>query len=77
MQSIAHVLPWLTGKLIDEAPAAFAKYAAEAEVSELTVKNRLAWCRAALRYAYKIHKIGSMDIIERLPVPNVDRPRLA
>jgi len=74
-QSIAHVLPYLAGKTLDQAPAAFAAYAAEATVSEVTVKNRLAWCRAAIRYAYKRHKMGTREIIDALPVPTADNVR--
>jgi integrase len=74
-QSIAHVLPHLSGRTLDQAPEAFTAYSAAAEVSEVTVKNRLAWVRAALRYAYKRHRMGTREIIDALPVPAADNVR--
>jgi integrase len=63
------------GRFIDELPEVAREYAASAvtangePLSPATVRNRMAYVRAACRYAFKQHKFCAHDPAERLILP--------
>lgn len=65
------------GRTIEELPAVAREYA-ESEALRLkpaTVRNRLAYLRAACRYAYRFHNMGESDPSERMTMPTVRNER--
>jgi integrase len=53
------------------------KYAAEhaASLAPGTIRNRLAYLRAAVRYAYRVHGYGDQNYAERITMPTVRNER--
>ncbi len=74
---LAILQPWYAGKTLDELPDVARKYATDsrAELKPATVRNRLAYLRAAARYAYKHHNLGTSDYGARMALPRVQNAR--
>lgn len=70
---------WWTGRAIDELPAICAEYAADQDgaLQPATVKNRIAYLRAACRWAWKRHGWGDQDPGARVVAPTVRNARTA
>lgn len=65
------------GRTIDELPDVAKEYAAKDadRLAPATIRNRLAYLRAACRYAYRFHGIGDRDPAERMQMPIVKNER--
>lgn len=66
-----------SGRSLDDLPEVAQEYAS-AQVGILapaTVRNRLSYLRAACRYAWKIHKLGTTNPAARMVVPKVNNAR--
>lgn len=58
-QDLAHVIPWFQGKTFDHLDDIARQYEKDnPALSPATIRNRLAYLRAACRYAWKRHKLG-------------------
>jgi integrase len=67
--------PFYKGKAMDQLPEVAAEYIKKATVSAATVRNRLAYLRAACRWAWKHKKMGAHDPAERMVLPKVSNAR--
>ena len=68
---------WWTGRYIDELPAVCAAYAEDqaGALAPATVANRIAYLRAACRYAWRRHGMADSDPGARVIVPRVSNAR--
>lgn len=68
---------WWAGRPLEELPAACAEYAADqaGALAPATIKNRIAYLRAACRWAWKHRGIGEADPGARIVVPTVRNSR--
>lgn len=68
---------WWRGRFLDELPAVCAEYAADqaGALAPATVKNRIAYLRAACRHAWKHHGLGESDPGARVTTPTVSNSR--
>jgi integrase len=68
---------WWQGHPIDELPAICSKYAADqlGSLSPATITNRIAYLRAACRWAWKRHGMAESDPGARVHTPTVDNAR--
>lgn len=68
---------WWAGRAIDELPEVCAEYAADQRgaLAAATIKNRIAYLRAACRYAWKAHRMAEADPGARISVPSVHNRR--
>lgn len=73
--ALALLSPWYGGKRLSELPAVARDFAADADVSPATVRNRLSYLRAACRWAWKHHGLGEHDPAERMVLPRVKNAR--
>jgi integrase len=73
---LAHLLTHLEGhELADLGDVARTYVAAHPELAPATVRNRLAYLRAAVRYAYRHHQLGDRDYSDRMVMPTVRNER--
>lgn len=70
-------LPWYTGKPITALADIARKYTKDHDgiLSNGTIRNRLAYLRAACRWAWKTHNMGEHDPAERMVLPKAGKPR--
>jgi integrase len=80
--ALALLQPWYAGKPLDALPDVARAYAVEARaedgkspLSPGTIRNRLAYLRAACRWAWKRHQMGEHDPAERMVLPPVKNAR--
>jgi integrase len=80
--ALALLEPWYSGKRLSELPEVARTYAAEAKAEDGktplrpgTIRNRLAYLRAACRWAWQKHKMGEHDPAERMILPRVKNAR--
>lgn len=68
---------WWTGRHLDELAAVCAEYAADqaGALAPATVANRIAYLRAACRWAWRVHGMGDRDPGERVVQPTVRNGR--
>lgn len=74
-RDLALLMPYYQGRGLDELPQVCRDYAAKAGVSLATIKVRLAYLRAACRWAWKTHNLGDHDPGERVSLPSVSNER--
>lgn len=74
-QELAQVLKWYAGRSLAELPAVARSYAAKAGKKPATIRNRLAYLRAAVHYAWKHHGLGSEDWSRKMVLPSVRNAR--
>ncbi|MBK9363017.1 MAG: site-specific integrase [Rubrivivax sp.] len=74
-RDLALCLPYYSGRRMDELPVVIREYTAQAGVSAATVKVRMAYLRAACRWAWKTHSMGQHDPAERATLPAVRNER--
>ncbi len=75
-QNLAILLPHYTGKPLTALPELARAYVLDNPgLKPATVRNRLAWLRAAVRYAWKEHGLGSVDYTARMRLPAVNNRR--
>lgn len=73
-QELERMLPWYEGKRMSQLHEVASAYMASAKVKPATVRNRIAYLRAACRYAFK-RGMGEHDPAERLVLPKVSNER--
>lgn len=75
-QDLAQLLPWIASRPLQDIPDIAREYRADnADLAPATVKNRLAYLKAAVRYAYRRHGLGDRDYSERMEMPTVRNER--
>jgi integrase len=74
---LAALLPWYEGRDLAELPAIARTYATDnaGKLAAGTIHNRLAYLRAACRYAWREHGIGENDPTARMRVPPANNER--
>lgn len=74
--ALAILLPYYQGKPLSALPDVAKDYTAKAkDVAPATVRNRLAYLRAACRWAWKHEGMGEHDPAERMVLPKVKNAR--
>lgn len=73
--ALALLLPAYAGRRLSELPAIASEYASTKGIAPGTIKNRLAYLRAACRWAWKHHGLGEHDPAERMVLPTVRNAR--
>lgn len=73
--ALAILQPHYAGKPLSMLPDVARSYIKDADVTVGTVKNRLAYLRAACRWAWKHHGLGEHDPAERMVLPTVKNAR--
>ena len=75
-RDLSLVEPYIRGKKMSELADVARDYAADhTSLAPATVRNRLAYLRAACRWAWKHHKLGDHDPAERMSMPAVRNER--
>lgn len=75
-QDLAQLVPWIEGRTLQELPEVAREYRADnPKLAAATVRNRLAYLKAAVRYAYRKHGLGDRDYTERMELPSVRNER--
>ena len=76
-REIAAMRDWWTGRPVEELPEVCAEYAADQHgaLQPATIKNRIAYLRAACRWAWKRHRMGEADPGARVVAPTVRNRR--
>lgn len=75
-RDLALVMPYFAGRPLADLPAVIREYtAAHAALAPGTVKVRMAYLRAACRWAWKTHGLGDHDPAERVTLPTVRNER--
>ena len=74
---LAALLPWYEGRGLQDLPDVARKYAADraGELAAGTIRNRLAYLKAACRYAWKHHHLVDADPTARMHVPPAHNER--
>lgn len=74
--NLAHLLPWIDGRSLEELGAISKEYAAQnTDLAPATVRQRLATLRAAANYGLKHHRLGTKDWIAQMVMPAVSNAR--
>jgi integrase len=73
--ALAILLPFYDGRTLSELPAVAREYAERTGIAKGTIRNRLAYLRAACRWAWKHHGICEHDPAERMILPAVKNAR--
>lgn len=73
--ALALLEPFYIGRRLSELPEVARAYMDDASVKPATVRNRLAYLRAACRWAWKHHGMGEHDPAERMVLPKVKNAR--
>jgi integrase len=72
-QELAHLAGYIDGRQMPELADVCREYADENEdLAPATIRNRLAYLRAACRYAWRKHKLTSHDPTGQMELPAVD-----
>jgi integrase len=76
-QELEQMRDWWTGRSIEDLPEVAVEYAEDQEgaLAPATIKNRIAYLRAACRYGWKRHKLCEHDPGARVVVPEVNNER--
>jgi integrase len=76
-RELAALLPWYTGRAIEQLPEACADYATDQHgaLAPATIKNRISYLRAACRWAWKRHGMAETDPGARVVAPTVNNQR--
>lgn len=75
-QNLALVVPYIEGRRLDDLPQVAREYIkANPDLSDSTLHNRLAYLRAAVRYAFKKHQLGNRDYTAGMDIPTPDNER--
>lgn len=75
-QELAHLAGYIEGRPMSHLAAICREYADEnPDLAPATVRNRLAYLRAACRYAWRKHKLTEFDPTGQMELPRVDNVR--
>lgn len=73
---LAHLVGYIDGRPMSELAAVCREYADEhPDLAPATIRNRLAYLRAACRYAWRKHKLTAHDPTGQMELPIVDNAR--
>jgi integrase len=77
LREIEAMRDWWAGRPIEDLPAVCSEYAADQHgaLQPATIKNRIAYLRAACRWAWKRHGMGDSDPGARVVAPTVRNAR--
>lgn len=77
LRELENFRQWWSGRAIDELPAICAEYATDQQgaLAPATIRNRIAYLRAACRWAWKRHDLAEADPGARVSVPTVRNAR--
>lgn len=73
--ALALLLPYYEGRTLSELADVAAEFGKVKGLKPGTIKNRLAYLRAACRWAWKHHGLGEHDPAERMVLPKVKNAR--
>ena len=76
-RSLANMLPWYTGQPMTALATIARQFSADqaGKLAPASIRNRIAYLRAACRWAWKHHGMGNHDPAERLVMPKVKNER--
>jgi integrase len=76
-RELAHMADWYEGRALDELPTVCREYATDqaGALAPATIRNRIAYLRAACRWAWKVHGLGETDPGARVTAPPVRNSR--
>lgn len=75
-QNLAIMVPFIDGRPLSDLPAISREYDQNnPDLKPATIRNRLAWLRSAVRYAFKEHGLGAQDFTQRMRLPKVNNRR--
>lgn len=76
-RELAHCTEAIKGRRMNELPAVAAKYAKDNadRLAPGTIRNRMAYLRAACRWAWKNRELGSADPASRMVLPSIKNER--
>lgn len=76
-QDLEHLLPEIEGGTLDQLAKIATDYDINnrAKLAPATIRNRLAYLKAAVRYAYRKHGYGDRDYTDKMVLPTVDNER--
>jgi len=76
-RELAHLFPKIKGQPLSAAPDVAHAYADEqrGELAPATIRNRLAYLKAAIRYAWRRHSYGDQNYSQRIILPTVKNER--
>lgn len=76
-RELAHLFPSIEGRALADAAEVAHAYADEQRdlLAAATIRNRLAYLKAAIRYAYRRHRYGDRNFAERIILPKVSNER--
>ena len=76
-RELAALEAWYSGRAIEDLPKVCAEYATDqlGALQPATIKNRIAYLRAACRWAWKRHAMGESDPGARVVSPEVNNAR--
>lgn len=73
---LSHIADLIDGQPLSAVGELTLRYAREhPDLAPATIRNRLAYLRAAIRYAHKKHGVGEFDYTSRMSFPTVDNER--
>jgi len=73
---LAQIVPWIESRSLPDLPDVAREYRADnPDLAPATVRNRLAYLKAAVRYAYRRHGLGDRDYSDRMEMPTVRNER--
>lgn len=73
---LAQIVPWIESRALPDLPNVAREYRTDnPDLAPATVRNRLAYLKAAVRYAYRRHGLGDRDYSDRMEMPTVRNER--
>lgn len=75
-QDLFLLFPYIEGRYLDDLGRISRQYQKDNQgLAPATIRNRLAYLRSAVRYAYKHHDIGDRDYTDKMIFPSVNNKR--
>jgi integrase len=75
-KDLFYLYPYLEGRKLDELGKIARQYQKDnPSLAPATIRNRLSYLRAAVRYAYRHHDIGDRDYTDKMTMPTVNNKR--
>lgn len=73
---LAQIVPWIESRALHDLPDVAREYRTDnPDLAPATIRNRLAYLKAAVRYAYRRHGLGDRDYSDRMEMPAVRNER--
>lgn len=75
-QDLAHLVEQIEATMLEDVAKMANKYELDNKhLAPATIRNRLAYLKAAVRYAYKKHNYGDRDYTDKMTMPTVNNER--